>query len=205
MVTTPIFIDTEFLDDGHRLEAISFALVAPDKQEYYAVSADCDVGNVVRHPWLREHVVPHLPLNVSATGWAWDTSHPDFAQVKPRTQIATEIRAFITQFSEPELWAFFSPYDHVVLTQLYGPLSELPAPIPPFTRDLMQEAQRSTALLPQQSKSLHHALADARHNLAVAVAIGLLQDNDTAHSFEMQAYPPSRSVGSPRETTKDKH
>lgn len=87
---TKIFLDTEFPDDGHRIEPVSLALVSQATAGYYAVCADSDITQVVAHPWLRAHVVPHLPITVTASGWHWDSAHADFAHVKPRAQIAGE-------------------------------------------------------------------------------------------------------------------
>lgn len=39
----------------------------------------------------------------------------------------------------------------------------------------MQEADRVSAVLPQQEPPVHHALADARHDLRIAAAIGLIE------------------------------
>ena len=37
-----------------------------------------------------------------------------------------------------ELWAWVGAYDHVVLCQLWGPMTDLPPAIPRFTRELRQ-------------------------------------------------------------------
>ena len=118
--------------------------------------------------------MPHLPITVNPLGWHWDTTHPDFVHVKPRTQIAREIRAFLARQAGPEIWAWYSPFETVVLCQLFGPMSDLPPEIPAFTRDLMQEASRISTVLPAQRPPVHHALSDARHDLLIATTIGLI-------------------------------
>lgn len=173
--STKVFLDTEFLDDGRLIEMISIGLVAETGAEYYAVSADCDIKRVLGNSWLRTNVVPHLPLDLTRDRWAWDPQHPDYCAVKPRSRIACEILDFFAELSDPETWAYFSPFDTVVLSQLYGPMSELPTSIPGLTRDLMQEAQRHRVDLPKQTAPVHHALNDARHDLAIARAIGLVR------------------------------
>jgi hypothetical protein len=62
---TKIFLDTEFLDDGRRIEPVSLALVSQAQAEYYAICADSDITQITAHPWLRAHVVPHLPITVT--------------------------------------------------------------------------------------------------------------------------------------------
>lgn len=123
---------------------------------------------------VAQFVTDRVDLAVSKVCVGQVASHPDYAHVKPRTQIAAEIRAFLSQQPEPEIWAFYPPFD-TILCQLFGPMSELPAEIPAFTRDLMQEAQRQNAVLPAQHRPVHHALSDARHDLRIAAALGLVE------------------------------
>ena len=54
------------------------------------------------------------------------------------------------------------------------PMSALPAEIPAFVRDLMQESDRAGASLPEQAPPIHHALHDARHDRLIAKAVGLI-------------------------------
>ncbi|MBO0802842.1 MAG: 3'-5' exoribonuclease [Nocardiopsaceae bacterium] len=169
---TLVCLDTEFLDDGRRIEPASLALVS-ETAEYYGICADSDITAITRHAWLRANVVPHLPIIVRGSDWQWDTAHPDFSHVKPRAQIAQEVRAFFTRLQAPEIWAYFSPFDTIVLSQLFGPMSDLPPEIPAFTLDLMQEARRHAGPLPAQRPPVHHALHDARHDLLIATTIGL--------------------------------
>jgi 3' exoribonuclease, RNase T-like len=174
-MVTRTFLDTEFLDDGRRIDPISIALVTETGAEYYAVFADCDLDSVLEHPWLRRNVVPHLPVLIGAASWQWDPRHPDFSHVRDRARIAADIRGFLAAQDEPEIWAYFPPFDTVVLCQLYGPMSDLPGEVPAFTSDLMQEARRAGTGIPAQPAPVHHALCDARHDLAIARAIGLVQ------------------------------
>ena len=178
--TTKVFLDTEFIDTGRVIVPISIALVAATGPEYYAVFADIDLQRIAAHPWLNRHVAPHLPVKQTQSGWAWNRNHPEFTSVKPRTTIASEVTDFFAELHNPETWAYFSPFDTIVLTQLYGPLNDLPAAIPAFTHDLMQEARRHQAAAPSQQPPVHHALHDARHDRAIAAAIGLISGDVTA-------------------------
>jgi 8-oxo-dGTP pyrophosphatase MutT (NUDIX family) len=190
---TKVFLDTEFIDDSDGLELISLALVAETSAEYYAIFAETDISRMMSHAWLRANVVPHLPITAGSRGWDWDTAHPEYRHVKPRAQIAGEVRAFVAQWPDPEIWAWYSPFDAVLLCRLYGPMSDLPAEIPAFTRDLMQEADRLGTSLPEQNVPVHHALSDARHDLRIAAALGLIE-RSRAH---LQA--PARAVAAPGE------
>lgn len=133
--------------------------------------AHLPIGQIMRHDWLREHVVPSLPI-IRHDGIRpfrrpfLDCGHPD---VKPISQIAAEIRRFIVDTPDVELWGWYCAYDHVCLAQLFGPMSDLPAGIPMWTNDLKQEHLRlGEPPLPEQESGVHNALADARHIKAMA-------------------------------------
>jgi hypothetical protein len=104
---------------------------------------------------VRANVLPKLP---SPSSQVW----------RSRRRIRDDLLEFLTADGGPvELWAWTGAYDHVVLCQLWGPMTELPRAIPRYTRELRQlweEAGRPT--LPDRPADAHDALADARHNLA---------------------------------------
>ena len=71
----------------------------------------------------------------------------------------------IEQYGKPELWGYYSAYDHVVFCQLFGTMMNLPKGYPMYTRDIKQWCdQLGNPKLPEQGKGEHHALADARWN-----------------------------------------
>ena len=158
---TKISLDTEFLDDGRRVEPVSLALDSQTTAEYYAVCADSDITQITGHPWLRAHVIPHLPITVSPAGWRWDTTHPDYPNVKPRARIASEIQAFLARQPDPENMGLVPPFDTVVLCQLFGPMSALPAEVPAFTRDLLGRDRRPGPG-PPQARPRQDTRADRR-------------------------------------------
>lgn len=176
------FYDTEFLEDGRTIELISIGIVAEDGREYYAVRSDAPWDHIKRHPWLMRNVVPSLPGPRPSTPigcpqaapenakpgdeWFWDLD-TSATCVKPKFVIANEVRDFLLAADQPELWADYGAYDHVVLCQMWGPMVDLPDGLPMFTRDIQQEAARLGVAwdeLPQQPEGNHNALADARHN-----------------------------------------
>lgn len=161
---TKYFYDCEFLEDGETIAPISVGIVSGDGHEYYAVFADMPVERIARHPWLMENVVPYLPAarTPRTSYWTLDSTHPE---VKPRRQIAEEVREFLTAHRGPvELWGYYSSYDHILLSQLWGRMIDRPDRIPMITLDVQQEAIRLGLehSLPRQAGDLHNALADAR-------------------------------------------
>lgn len=144
------FYDTEFLEDGTTIDLISIAIVAEDGREYYAVNADANWKRIWEHEWLRANVVPQLPCT---------------DQWKHKSQIAHEVADFLLHDGKPELWAYYSAYDHVALAQLFGPMVDLPEGIPMYTHDFRSFVDWFPPRnpIPEQESGAHDALADARH------------------------------------------
>jgi hypothetical protein len=172
---TKVFYDTEFVDDGERIHLISIGMVNDAGDTYYAVNSDMPLEKIRRSPWLLNNVAPWLPRVGSFTigsdgnpgAFNLDTRNSD---VKPRWVIRNEVRDWLLGQpgkDEPELWAWYSAYDHVALAQLFGPMVALPAGIPMFTNDirtLQVQAERVTGQvveMPEQTMYKHHALHDA--------------------------------------------
>lgn len=156
---TKYFYDTEFIEDGRTIELISIGIVAEDGREYYAVNANAPWERVYAHHWLANNVVPWLPLTPYGSVDLKDEV------VKPRSQIAREVRAALLSSFAPELWAWYGSYDHVVLAQLFGTMMQWPNPLPMWTNDLRQwQHQLGVTSMPDQTDGQHNALADARFN-----------------------------------------
>jgi hypothetical protein len=174
---TKIYMDWEFLEDGATIAPISVALVREDSGEYYGVNADMPVKRILRHDWLRANVVPSLPF-IRHDGIRpfkkpiLDRGHPD---VKGIDQIARDVRHFIVNTPDVELWGWYCAYDHVCLAWLFGPMSDLPTGIPMWTNDLKQEHLRlGEPRLPEQEGGVHNALADARHIKVMAEHLAVI-------------------------------
>lgn len=164
---TAIDYDTEFLEDGRTIALISIGMVADDGREYYAVNKQMPKRRIRKSPWLMANVVPSLPKPHGD----WIMSMPDrwlFNYLDPCVKephvIAREVRDFIQATSDPELWAWYAAYDHVLLCQLWGRMVDKPDGVPMFTHDLKQEADRlGVADLPSlPGVTGHNALSDAR-------------------------------------------
>lgn len=187
MAKTRVFYDTEFREDGRTIDLLSIALVREDGESYYAVISDADWESVKKDKWLLENVWPGMPVR-GLKRKSYSTSHGihervEFAGflddksslVKPKWVVANEVRDFLTETPNLELWAWYAAYDHVALAQLWGRMIALPEGVPMWTNDLRQECERlGNPRLPEQEEGVHNALADAHHNLVRARALGLL-------------------------------
>lgn len=178
-MSTAIDYDTEFLEDGATIALISIGLVREDGAEYYAVNSEAPWKRIKENDWLVRNVVPSLPIEGRRSLDAYLKNSPNSypqpglefvgpdlrdTRVKPRQVIANEVRDFILAVPDPQLWAWYAAYDHVVLCQLWGPMIALPKGVPMWTNDLKQEAERlgNPELPPLPGVTEHNALSDAR-------------------------------------------
>ena len=152
------FYDTEFIEDGKTIDLISIGIVCSDGREYYKQNIaffERALYNPRDTPkWIVENVFPHL--STYSMDWC------------DRTVMRAEISVFMNpaQYGTPELWGYYSAYDHVAFCQLFGTMMDLPTGFPMYTRDIKQWCdQLGNPLLPQQQEQgEHNALHDARHN-----------------------------------------
>lgn len=158
-MTRVVVYDTEFIDDGHTIDLISIGCVDNFGREFYAVSTDFDASRA--GPWVRQHVLPHLPHRDGPSGFRWMS----------RLLIAARLYDWLVPIpgKELELWADHAAYDHVALAQLWGPMTDLPAGVPMFTHELQQlwEQVGRPEIEQQLSAWMHDALYDARHGMKV--------------------------------------
>lgn len=187
-----IFYDTEFLEDGKTIMPISLGMVREDGETLYAINEkllrpakgissrpDDLYARVCESDWLMRNVVPHLPLVSrdgrelthkwqSPTGGAFFTLDPEHPAVLPKRLIRAQVREFVLGTPDPELWSWYSSYDHIVLCQLFGKMIDLPEGFPMHTNDVMTLATLAGGRQPDEPKqqgNAHDALADAWHHM----------------------------------------
>jgi hypothetical protein len=173
--------DFEFLERGHEfpIEAISLGVKCEDGRSYYAVFDDFSFVAALNHPFVGEAVMPYIPMVTGRyNSPTIDLEHPD---VKGRRVIKRELEEFygLEQGMSPELWGYYADYDHVLHSQIWGVMVDLPEGMPMYTRDIKQEMDRqgvtsedfynevnSSAIEPVQNARIpHHALHDAESQL----------------------------------------
>ncbi len=180
------FIDTEFIEDGITIDLISIGIVCEDGREYYAQSVEFDHRKASE--WVKENVlIPLLmcpwaqsgPEGISGlyrTDRAYHKAHGGQCvdqqrglvhncSWRTREQIKRNILSFmdVEAYGKPELWGYYSAYDHVAFCQLFGTMMGLPKGFPMYTRDIKQLCDSlGNPRLPEQGKDEHNALQDAR-------------------------------------------
>jgi hypothetical protein len=167
------YLDTEFIEDGKTIDLISIGIVAEDGREFYGQSVEWDANKA--SDWVVHNVFPFLQIcsNGNKAHHAYYRGHCLGHESCPwykHSQLAERIKRFCDpeKYGMPELWGYYSAYDHVAFCQLFGTMMDLPKGYPMYTRDLKQWfdvlSVISNPQLPEQEQGEHHALADARHN-----------------------------------------
>lgn len=158
-----IYYDCEFLENGSTIRLISIGMVREDGKGLYRVVYDYSLmKDVFYHDWLKRNVVPSLPYEMTEDGVALIHGHLDYGSVKTRDEIAEDIKSFVLNTPNPELWAYYGAYDHVALCQLFGRMVDLPTGFPMYTNDLKQElVRRKNPRIPEQMGGEHNAYFDA--------------------------------------------
>lgn len=164
-----IWYDTEFVERGrgYSVDMISIGAVREDDAEFYRISDSLPaVWKANENEWMRENVIPYLPLRRDYFGrLLWDEDHPDFHRVQPLDEIAQDWKNYVLEFKEPELWAYYGAYDHVVMAQMFGRMIDLPKGMPMYTMDIKQRwHNEGKPELPKQTNGEHKAIDDARWN-----------------------------------------
>lgn len=168
--------DTEFIEDGSTVDFISIGIVCEDGREYYAQSSESYPFNA--NDWVKEHVFPHLLICLPGgdTEIA-DNMHYGAGKCRDEhcpwrsyAELQKDILSFMAPdiYGKPELWGYYSAYDHVAFCQLFGTMVDLPKGFPMYTRDIKQWCDcLGNPPLPLLGKDEHNALADARWNKQV--------------------------------------
>lgn len=184
-MTTRVYVDAEFYEDGKRIDLLSMAMVNDVGEHIYVINGEADWHAAAEgNPWLIEHVFPSLPVLNLHGRWHIDYTHE---LVQPHDEMRHNVAQFLEycnrladrRLGRPEtmarenlsLWGYYSAYDHVALAQLWGRMIDLPSFVPMYTNDLRQEADRlGLGDLKHEvpmSEGEHDALADARWNARV--------------------------------------
>lgn len=151
------FFDTEFMEDGLRIELLSIGVVDENGRQFYAENAEADLSRA--NEWVIDNVVPHLWRTKRHEDVGWGRGGPA-GGLMTRAEIGRELRRFVGE--RPEFWAYYADYDWVAICQLYGRMVDLPESWPMFCRDVKQLAvEFGDPTLPEQSSTEHHALDDA--------------------------------------------
>jgi hypothetical protein len=158
------FYDCEFDESPiYGIRLISLGMVDEFGNELYLINKDYD-WNKCTNNWLIENVKPYIQ------------SAPDFYKMN-KSDMIRKILDFIKPSlkTDIKLYGYYSAYDHVCFSQIFGKMINLPEGLPMFTIDLKQTLDYFG--IPHYSKLInppeneHDALCDAKWNLKLYKAI----------------------------------
>lgn len=151
--TPRYFLDTEFIENGHKepLILLSIGIVDENGRWYYAENAEASLFKA--NDWVQKNVIPYLK-----------------GPQRTYAEMRKDLIEFLKPEEKPEIWGYFADYDWVLFAQIFGTMMDLPDGMPMYCRDLKQYADLlgvKKHQMPPQTGTEHHALEDARWNLEV--------------------------------------
>jgi hypothetical protein len=165
MAKIKIYYDCEFLERGpnHPIELISIGMIKENGEKYYAIIDKFVQIHERSHQWLKDNVFPHLFPQLSE-----ENVEEGLAIIKKLVRSITQIKKDIIKFvgnDIPVWYGYYSAYDHVVLSQIFGKMIDLPEKWPMYTIDLKQYIDLlGNPDIPEQDSMEHNALNDAMWN-----------------------------------------
>lgn len=144
------FLDAEFIEAGrlNPVTLISIGIVREDGLAMYAISSEFNPDDA--NDWVKANVLPQL----------------GFGPRQTIESIAQGVKEFVSlDEGNPEFWGYYADYDWVVFCQMFGAMIDLPKGWPMYCRDIKQLCDSvGNPKLPEQDRSEHNALNDARWN-----------------------------------------
>lgn len=122
---TKIFFDAEFTGLHQKTTLISIALIAETGQRFYGECTDFDQNQL--NDWLMVNVMPHIGSHNDNT--TQRNRYLECVSVGPRQYVANDLREWLSQFGEVEMWSDCLHYDWVLFCELFGGAQDLPANI----------------------------------------------------------------------------
>lgn len=159
------FFDTEFIEDGKTIEAISIGIINDNGDTFYAEWNDFDYYKT--NDFVLEHVIPNLRMwNIDDLTPFISKDGPNIKMYGNREFIKSELLKWIGK-DKPKFYAWYASYDWVMLCQIFGTMMDLPDNWPMFVYDvkpLFDQLEYTNswkkANHPDPS-DVHNALADA--------------------------------------------
>lgn len=171
------FIDLEFLERGpdFSIKAYSIGIVSEDGRQFYR-ETKWSINTIDAKQWVIDNVFTgftHYNHKCSCKTWAnpdEDVEYraPDCPLVS-NEELKQDIITFFGDDKTIELWGYYSGYDYVVFSQIFGTMDDKPKNFPYYIRDLRQYADHlgfGKIRIPKVGTE-HNALDDSLWNKEV--------------------------------------
>lgn len=118
-----VFFDTEFTGLHQNTTLVSIGLVSEDGRIFYAELTDYDENQI--DVWLQTHVIKKLKFKDKGPYYfstIWDNVEVKGSSI----EVAEQLRIWLSQFEEVEMWSDCLHYDWVLFINLFGSAFDIP-------------------------------------------------------------------------------
>lgn len=136
------YLDTEFIEYPCTIQLISIGIVSEDDRKLHFINGECDTSKASK--WVKDNILSRVNLKNGLT----------------IAQIGDQILNFIGD-EKAEFWGYYSAYDWVAFAWIFGPLINIPKPLPKHCKDLKQLLDLHNLHVPFGPGDKHDALSDA--------------------------------------------
>jgi hypothetical protein len=162
-----IFFDTEFTGLHQNTTLISIGCIAEDNRQFYAEFNDYDKEQI--NDWIQNHVINNLTFDpnvkyCSESGYL-------FEMIGSTNNIAENLKMWLSDYSNCEMWSDCLAYDWVLFNQLFGHAFNIPKNVYyiPFDistvfkiKDIDPDINREDFIDMKDNNKKHNALYDAK-------------------------------------------
>ena len=121
-MTTKIFFDTEFTGLHQKTTLISIGFISECGKTFYAEFADYDKSQVDN--WIKENVINNtLFINGNSSSC---TNLNNYSHIGATETIVADLKDWLSQFEQVEIWSDCLSYDWVLFNQLFGHAFNIP-------------------------------------------------------------------------------
>ena len=118
-----LFFDTEFTGLHKDTTLISIGIISEDERTFYAELTDYDKSQV--DDWIKENVIDNLQLSSFIDGFVPPQSDNMVLRCTKKT-LKNELKIWLSQFDEVEIWSDCLSYDWVLFNDLFGHAFNIP-------------------------------------------------------------------------------
>jgi DNA polymerase III epsilon subunit-like protein len=161
-----IFFDTEFTGLHQKTTLISIGCIAEDKRRFYAESTDYDKSQV--DEWIKDNVIKNLRFDPKSTYCS--ESGDLFEMIGSFENIAENLKLWLSEYDNCEMWSDCLAYDWVLFNELFGHAFNIPDNVfyIPFDictmfkmKNIDPDISREEFVDMKDSHNKHNALFDA--------------------------------------------
>lgn len=163
-----IFFDTEFTALQKDCQLISIGFISEDNKMFYAEINDFDKTKLT--DWVNEFVVPNFIFNDVTESELIQKNGDCVKMIGSKQSVANELKLWLSQFGDVEIWSDCLHYDWVLFIDLFGCAFDIPKNVYYIPFDLCTQFKLNGIdpdisredFVGEQNNDKHNALFDAK-------------------------------------------